>query len=266
MALLRTASGDGPEVWCRCDGGPHGFLSIAAHAHADALSVEVRHDGVEVLVDPGTYCYHGEPEWRGYFRSTLAHNTVSVDGVDQSVDGGPFLWRTHAATTVDRVVLDGDEPTWSAHHDGYERLPGGVRHERSVTLARSRREVRIADVVTGDGAHEVSLAFHLGPAVEVRLTGSTAELAWPGRDGTPQSAALELPSSLSWSAHRGEVRPVLGWYSPGFGVKEPTTTLVGTGPLVGRLELASLLRFAPASQEAAGADRADATMLAGEPA
>ena len=45
--------------------GPHGFLSIAAHAHADALSVEVRHGGVEILVDPGTYCYHGEPGHSG---------------------------------------------------------------------------------------------------------------------------------------------------------------------------------------------------------
>ena len=80
ICLLRTPPEDGPEIWCRCDGGPHGFLSIAAHAHADALSVEVRHGGVDVLVDPGTYCYHGEPEWRSYFRSTLAHNTIEVDG------------------------------------------------------------------------------------------------------------------------------------------------------------------------------------------
>ena len=86
----------GGEIWCRCDGGPHGFLSIAAHAHADALSVEVRHDGVDVLADPGTYCYHGQPEWRQYFRSTLGHNTLQLDGGDQSVSGGPFLWTRHA--------------------------------------------------------------------------------------------------------------------------------------------------------------------------
>src|SRR5262249_27648985 len=35
--LLRTTGGREPEIWCRCDGGPHGYLSIAAHAHADAL-------------------------------------------------------------------------------------------------------------------------------------------------------------------------------------------------------------------------------------
>src|SRR5439155_507878 len=66
MTILRTPATDEPEIWVRCDGGPHGFLSIAAHAHADALSVEVRHGGVDVLADPGTYCYHGEPEWRQY--------------------------------------------------------------------------------------------------------------------------------------------------------------------------------------------------------
>jgi Heparinase II/III-like protein/Heparinase II/III N-terminus len=74
--LLRTADEHVPEIWCRCDGGPHGFLSIAAHAHADALSVEVRYAGLDILADPGTYCYHGEPEWRSYFRSTIAHNTA----------------------------------------------------------------------------------------------------------------------------------------------------------------------------------------------
>ena len=61
LTIMRSSPADGPEIWCRCDGGPHGFLSIAAHAHADALAIEVRHEGVEILVDPGTYCYSSEP-------------------------------------------------------------------------------------------------------------------------------------------------------------------------------------------------------------
>ena len=101
ITILRTARGDSPEIWCRCDGGPHGFLSIAAHAHADALSVEVRYGGVDILADPGTYCYHGEPEWRKYFQSTIGHNTLEVDGRWQSVRGGPFLWLRHATRTRD---------------------------------------------------------------------------------------------------------------------------------------------------------------------
>jgi hypothetical protein len=44
-----------------------------------------------------------------------------------------------------------------------------------------------------------------------------------------RAALLELPSELSWAAHRGGTDPPLGWYSAGFGRKEPATTLVGSG-------------------------------------
>ena len=123
LVILRSRAEDGPEIWCRCDGGPHGFLSIAAHAHADALSLEVRHDGVDILADPGTYCYHGEPVWREWFRSTAAHNTVEIDGAEPVRVRGPFLWTTQARTTT--LTCDvGEQPvqTWSAEHDGYLRL------------------------------------------------------------------------------------------------------------------------------------------------
>ena len=121
LTLLRSPPSDGDEIWCRCDAGPHGYLSIAAHGHADALAVEVRHNGTDVLADPGTYCYHGEPGWRSYFRSTLAHNTVEVAGSDQSTSGGPFLWTRHARSTLIGLETDadGEVTAWSAEHDGY---------------------------------------------------------------------------------------------------------------------------------------------------
>ncbi|MET9696775.1 alginate lyase family protein [Streptomyces sp. NPDC006529] len=221
MTILRGPA----EIWCRCDGGPHGFLSIAAHAHADALSVEVRHDGVDVLADPGTFCYHGQPAWRRYFRSTLGHNTLEWDGADQSVSGGPFLWTRHARSRV--LVADasgsGGVARWSAEHDGY----GPAVHRRRVELSAERRELRVIDEVRG-ARGAVRLAFHLGPAVTAELRGNRAELTWT-RDGEDRSAVLDLPGALEWRAHRGESDPPLGWYSAGFGRKEPSTTLVGTG-------------------------------------
>ena len=114
MTLLRTTGEN--EIWCRCDGGPHGYLSIAAHAHADALSVEVRYAGVDILADPGTYCYHGEPAWRSYFRSTIAHNTAELGGRSQSSEGGPFMWVRHAQAREIEVIDDGDIARWTAEH------------------------------------------------------------------------------------------------------------------------------------------------------
>ncbi len=139
MTILRTAPGVVPEIWCRCDGGPHGYLAIAAHAHADALSIEVRCGGVDILADPGTYCYFGEPEWRRYFRSTVAHNTLELDGEDQSLSGGPFLWLRHApARTVEVVTTDDGE--MHALVGRAHRLPGArsPRHPSPERRAQRR--------------------------------------------------------------------------------------------------------------------------------
>jgi hypothetical protein len=235
MTILRTTDGSG-EIWCRCDGGPHGFLSIAAHGHADALSLEVRHDGVDVLADPGTYCYHGQPEWRSYFRSTLGHNTLELAGTDQSVSGGPFLWTRHANTTV----LTATEGRWSAEHDGY----APAVHRRTVEL--DAVELHVRDELRGEGEHDARLAFHLGPAVDVEfdaeLDDTTARLTWPAH-GHVRAAVLQLPADLAWSAHRGETSPPLGWYSPGFGRREPAWALVGSGRVRGGDTLTTLLRF-----------------------
>ncbi|HEY0644728.1 MAG TPA: heparinase II/III-family protein, partial [Nocardioides sp.] len=244
--LLRTPPEDGPESWCRCDGGPHGFLSIAAHAHADALSVEVRYDGTEVLVDPGTYCYHGEPEWRSYFRSTLAHNTIEIDGQSSSEPGGPFLWTTHADTApVPTPPSDAAVQWWSARQRGYVRLDASLRHRRTVRLDSRARELVIEDVVTSRGHHVLRLALHLGPDVEVEdVEGEprVLELQWPSRQGAAH-AELHLPARLEWSRHRGEQDPPLGWYSPRFAERVPTTAIIGSAAIDSSVTLRTRLVF-----------------------
>ncbi|GAB3443564.1 alginate lyase family protein [Phycicoccus ginsengisoli] len=242
LHLLRTHGG-GPEIWCRCDGGPQGFGAMAAHGHADALSVEVRCDSVDLLADPGTYCYHGEPAWRSYFRSTLAHNTIEVDGQSQSVEGGPFLWSTRTDAVVDESDLDGVVQTWSAHHDGYHRLDRALRHDRRVELDTVARVVTVRDTVTSSRPHTVRLAWHLGPEVEVALDGPVAELSWHGPSGAG-TAWLRVPDALAWAAHRGGTDPVRGWYSPRFGTRVPTSTLVGSGYVDGELVLTTTLDLA----------------------
>ena len=205
-------------------------MSISAHAHADALSVEVRHRGVDILADPGTYCYQGLPPWRSYFRSTSAHNTLSVDGQDQSESQGPFLWGRQARTEVLDVSVDGSgRRRWAAQHDGYASLAQPAQHRRTVTLDPDRGTLEILDDLQSEGAHLVQMAFHLGPTVDIVLDGHQAQLEWKSPESQCERALLSLPPDLEWSAHRGETDPILGWYAPAYGRKEPTTTLIGRG-------------------------------------
>jgi hypothetical protein len=244
MVLLRDAAHRENEIWCRCDHGPHGFLSIAAHAHADALSVELRCGGVEVLVDPGSYTYQGEPRWRSYFRSTIGHNCLELGGQDQSISGGPFMWikSAEAGEVATHGLEHGPEAVWRAAHYGYQRLSPGVRHERTVTLQREPRRIVVADGVESTGQHDCRLAFHVGPEVDCFLDGNVAQFSW--RSGAGEwRAVMRLPEALEWSLVRGQTEPPLGWYSPQFGAKLPIATLVGDGVVAGGDRLITDIRI-----------------------
>ncbi|WP_245470762.1 heparinase II/III family protein [Bradyrhizobium guangzhouense] len=244
QAFLTSRTG---PVWCRCDHGPHGFGRIAAHAHADALSIELRIAGHEIFADPGTYCYHGDPRWRAYFRSTFGHNTLFVGDRDQSEPGGPFLWTRHAQSrliSVSGLEEEEDEATWVAEHSGYAGSLGLV-HRRSVSLQRWAGILRVNDVLLGEGdrAVPVSLSWHLGPSVDCRIEGAIASLVWPtGR------AELRLPASLAWTCHTGDEQLPAGWYSPSFDRKVASTTLVGRGLARPNVTLATELRWFVASE------------------
>jgi uncharacterized heparinase superfamily protein len=237
VAILRDLQPGPEEIWCHVDAGPHGFLATAAHAHADALSFELRLSGQPVLVDPGTYCYHGEQVWRDYFRSTVAHNTLELNRCDQAVHAGPFLWLTSPTASVHATAgLDGgDVASLHACHDGYSRTGRKVTHHRRLSLDRRARTLDVQDWIECDlppenGSLPARLAFALHPDIASELTGCTAQLTWKGGPAG-RSATLTLPSGLCWTAHRGETNPILGWYSPGFGRKQPATLLLGSGRL-----------------------------------
>jgi hypothetical protein len=146
---------------------------------------------------------------------------------------------------------DGDIAMWVAEHEGYTSLRPAALHRRSVLLDRASRSLDIIDEIEG-GSHDVRLAFHLGPDVQVELDESSATLSWPAASG-PAAARLELPPGLSWSLHRGETDPILGWYSPGFGRRVPAFTLLGCGRSVPGTPLPTRLEFLEGGKSATAA-------------
>lgn len=230
-AFLRSQAG-GQDIWMRCDHGPLGYLSTAAHGHADALNVELRIGGVEILADPGTYCYHGEPEWRRYFKGTLGHNTLSIDGHDQARYAGPFMWLDRVDPALDHfdAGAGSGQWIWQAHIPWKTNGAVTATHHRRIAFDRRTSRLTMTDWVSANGAVPATLSFHFGPMVAVELSGFTAKLSWPARGGQMQ-ASLNLPASLQWSLLRGRAHPPAGWYSGHFGDKTASFTLQGHGPV-----------------------------------
>lgn len=248
VTFLRTAD---DAISVRVDHGPHGFLSTAAHGHADALAFELSIGGQPVLIDPGTYCYQGEPEWRRSFRATCTHNTLEVGGVDQAVQAGPFLWSTQPTSWVEAMsgIDGGEQAALTVAHDGYRRLAAKVTHFRRFVLDRRAQSLAISDWIEAATPVPVRLALHLHPAVTVTLERHQAQLHWSGG-----AAIIDLPEKLSWAFHRGQERPPLGWFSPAFGEKMPTTVLIGSGEMSSgeRLETRLVKSAAEAPRDARG--------------
>lgn len=191
------------------DVGPLGYLSIAAHGHADALAVTLTVDGRDLIVDPGTASYYGHPDWRSAHRGTRSHGTVCVDGVDQSVVGGPFYWRRHATTAVGTVDLD--RGIVDASHDGYRRLKDPVVHRRWLSAAPGDSAIVIVDLIVGRAAHDVDVSWPLHPELDVAPLPHGHEVT---RNGSP---VLQLcsaaTSSIESTAVLADRESDLGWWS-----------------------------------------------------
>ena len=223
------------EMRIVADAGALGYREIAAHGHADALAFTLSLGGLEMLVDPGTYAYHTQGEWRAYFRGTAAHNTVRVDERDQSQQGGNFMWLRKANAACSRWLTSEAQDLFEGWHDGYLALEDPVLHRRSIVLDKRARSIAIDDTLQMDGAHTVELFFHAHEDCEAELDAAGATLARGDRT-----------LRITWPDQAGEARilrasvdPIGGWVSRAFDRKVPAPTLVWRARLTGQALLAT---------------------------
>ncbi|HBA86939.1 MAG TPA: heparinase [Geobacter sp.] len=201
------------------DHGPLGMPPLNNHGHADALSLTLSLAGNDLLVDPGTYRYNGEPSWRSYFKGTAAHNTVTIDGLDQAVQETGFIWSNPYGCRVLRREEAPHGYLVEAEHDGYRRLTDPVLHRRAVVLA-ARDALVVRDSFTGAGEHHFDLHFHLHPEAAVTRDGE----CWHVQRGGSRIWLRLLGEGDLELLHGGESSP-LGWYSPAYGSKVPSKLL-----------------------------------------
>jgi hypothetical protein len=219
LAFVRSKNG---AVSMMMDFGPLGYTTIAAHGHADALSIGLAVDDEYFLVDSGTFSYHSHPEWRNYFRGTAAHNTARIDGEDQSCIAGRFLWSRKANARLLRWEDSSHEVVLEAEQDGYARLEDPVIHQRCAVFNRNTGSLRLEDTFRCAADHQVELFFHMHEDSQVStIEPGHAEVEWRGHRITFTSPA----PFLKWSVIRGSEDPQLGWRSRAFNHKQPISTL-----------------------------------------
>lgn len=207
------------------DCGALGF-GPAGHGHADALSFQLYVGGYSFLVDSGTYSYNLDYQWRDAFRSTRAHNTVVVDGQDQSVPHDRMSWRSMATTRCHRWLSTKWFDIVDGEHDGYQRLSNPVLCRRVIFFLKPDTWL-IWDQLRGDGRHGLEMFMHLKPDCSVEMKKIGAKITFLSPEGVRLNAWIQtgdnkaiLPEVLI-----GSEKERAAWFSPCYGIRVPAKAL-----------------------------------------
>lgn len=190
-----------------------GPVGDGGHGHYDMLNVEIAAGGVPLVVDPGRYTYHADAAepWRHWFKGTAAHNTVTVDGLDQvAYRSGRPKGSLPRATLRGRRQFDDIDVIWG---DVVSPCYDAV-HVRRILFVAGEYWI-IEDRLTAARRHRYDLRFHLTPAAIGRAVvyGGAHPAAW--------SPGLGL---VFGGSHDVAIED--GWVSPSYGIKRAAPVVV----------------------------------------
>ncbi|MFO1217404.1 MAG: alginate lyase family protein [Burkholderiaceae bacterium] len=220
------------------DCGPLGYNRIAGHGHADALALLISWEGDPLLVDSGTFCYSVDPEYRRYFRGTRAHNSLVVDGQDQSDYGASFLWLRDVNTSLLEDQVQSGSHTVHACHDGYTRLADPVVHHRRIRLEMHDGPLVVEDWIDCARPHRVEVMWHAAPGARLQRSGKQWELQTEAH-----TLRLEFDGGVSEEeVIEGRDDPPQGWVSSGFYRRAPAPVLIARATLAPQQRLRTLIQ------------------------
>lgn len=187
------------------DAGPLGPDHQPGHGHADNLSFEMSLSGRRVFTDTGVLTYSEGPT-RAYDRSTAAHNTVEIDGKDQSEVWASFRCGRRATPTDARVTQGAEWLELTGAYKGPGKSIRPVHHRRTITVHGSG--LSFLDQLHASGRHSAALRLHLAPGISAKKTDEGVSIS----DGR-RAVAMVRGDGLDW---------VIGAspYHPDFGVEE----------------------------------------------
>jgi hypothetical protein len=188
--------------------GPFGLGGdgFCAHSHCDLLSFILSIQGIPIIVDSGTYTYHGL--LRDQFRITSAHNTVIIDNHEQAKPIRHFGWQTVPQAKC--LLWEGNKVV------GSMQTTPDVTHKRE--LGYSKNKVwEINDTFQGKGVHEISWFFHFHPDLLLRWNDESNRIVVESNKYS--FVEFLLPIGV-------QVQLKSGWYSAGYGRKERNPLLI----------------------------------------
>jgi hypothetical protein len=201
--------------------GPNGQNGKGGHAHNDKLSFELCVDGEDIIVDPGTYVYTADPEWRNRFRSTACHNIVMIDNEEQTQlnKGELFSLRSCTVSSVHNFLRRPHQDFFEAEHTGYQSLRSPVRQRRRISYGKDVGFWEFADSMEGEGQWPITVSFHLATGLFPRIIAPNCFVVT-----TKRKCLVKFSMHLANEA-AASIETTESWFSPAYGSKYKSTAV-----------------------------------------
>jgi len=139
---------------------------LGTHTHADGLSFELSVGKQDFIIDPGSYVYTSSSVDRNKFRSTVMHNTLTIDGQDQVGLLDTNLFSVKDFSEVEKMEIKENEEEICVSGTRKWKLPSDLNasHTRKIKL-KSETEIEVLDEIRCDSEHNFVWHFYLAPEI-----------------------------------------------------------------------------------------------------
>jgi len=185
----------------------------APHSHSDITNIVLYMNSMDILIDSGTFAYNKSLVMRNLFRSSKAHNVLTINSKNQAQIFKGFSWKNKPH--LRRKIFKKDNHFhFSCYHNGYDNF---IIY-RKVIVQENFKDLTIRDeVIPRKGSNKNKVNFfdsyyHFDNKNKMELKGNkiliNSNLVMEFR------ANKELALSL-----------INTYYSPEYGIKIPNKTL-----------------------------------------
>ncbi len=215
--------GAGPGDRLIVDAKPMGPDHLPAHGHCSLFSYELSIDSKRLIVDSGVEEYEPGP-WRHFWRSTRAHNTVLVDGAEQSEIWAAFRVG-HRTRLLESVRLQQNSSSlFVGVHSGFVGQEKPTSHRRFIAALAGGLWL-VLDEVMGLGCHAIESLVHLAPNADCRVGEAYTDVSFDSVEMRIYPYRRQASAASTTSCIRGQDSPIQGWYAPEFGKRMPNSVL-----------------------------------------
>ena len=220
--------------------------------------MEIHAKGEDILTDSGRYIYNSScwKDWRHYFLSAKAHNTLYVD--DHEMGTVPGVTRTRGVRTYLHAFEENEQyQLIDISHNGYDFMDDPMFHRRRVVRLPDDVYV-IEDRVTGICREEHDIRLYYNFAFG-HLDGENGKFDYTSQKGRGYTMTVQADKKLDFEILEGSEDPIGGWISYGYAWRKPIPQLIAKHS--GKAPIHFITVLAPAATRAEAAISGDAATV-----